>query len=327
MAIATAVATGGNENYQLSHLIFPISSFSPGITTEPKVLPGLNNEPVVTSDTPSCIIPFSRAGNLIVIRAKVDSMEGNFILDTGAPKLILNMTYFRKYLFSAVNIESGGITGSVAASTVTIPGLSFGPVKYYQVETDLVNLGNIESSKGIKILGLLGMQLFKKFEMIIDYEKNLIHLHLVGKKETSTYKSELLNDTAAYHTMRIKIWDNKLLTSGEIAGKKLNFIIDTGAESNVLDSLLPGKVFQEINITSRVLLAGAGDQKVEALYGDMKNMKLGNLQINSVPVLVTNLEKMCLAYEQCLDGMLGFDFLSLHKIGFIFVTGKMYIWK
>jgi hypothetical protein len=25
--------------------------------------------------------------------------------------------------------------------------------------------------------------------------------------------------------------------------------------------------------------------------------------------------------------MLGFDFLSLHKIGFNFVTRKMYIWK
>jgi hypothetical protein len=29
-----------------------------------------------------CVIPFTRAGNLIVVKAKVDTTEGNFILDT-----------------------------------------------------------------------------------------------------------------------------------------------------------------------------------------------------------------------------------------------------
>ncbi|MEP7377141.1 MAG: retroviral-like aspartic protease family protein [Chitinophagaceae bacterium] len=327
LAVATAVAAGNNEDQHPPGSFFTFRSFFPKIATEYNLSRGIYSDPVVTSETPSCIIPFSRAGNLIVIRAKVDTTEGNFILDTGAPKLILNATYFRNYLTSAVNTESGGITGSVAASTVTIPGLSFGPIKYYGVETDLVNLGHIENSKGIKILGLLGMQLFRKFEMIIDYEKNVIHLHLVGKKEAATYKNEMLSDTSAYHTIRIRVRENKLLSFGEMAGKKLTFLIDTGAESNVLDSRLSEKIFKNVNITSRVLLAGSGNTKVEALYGDMKNMKLGTLQIESVPVLVTNLEKMCYAFEQCLDGMLGFDFLSLHKIGFNFVTGKMYIWK
>ncbi|HKO79193.1 MAG TPA: retropepsin-like aspartic protease, partial [Chitinophagaceae bacterium] len=205
--------------------------------------------------------------------------------------------------------------------------LSFGPIKYFKAEADRVNLGHIENSKGIKILGLLGMQLFKRFEMIIDYEKSLIYLHLISKKETSAYKSEMLKDESTYNTFPIKLLDNKLLTYGEIAGKKLIFIIDTGAESNVLDSRLPNKIFEQIDITRRIMLAGSGTQRVEALYGDMKNMKLGDIDIGTVPVLVTNLEKMCFSYDQCLDGMLGFDFLSLHKIGFNFVTRKMYIWK
>lgn len=284
-------------------------------------------DPVVTSDTPSTIIPFSRVGNLIVIKARIDSIEGNFILDTGAPKLILNMTYFRHYISSAEENESGGITGGISASPTTVENLCFGPVKYYRVEADRVNLGHIENSKGIKILGLLGMQLFKRFEMIIDYEKSLLYLHLISKKEASSYKSEMLKDESTYNMFPIKIMENKLLTYGQIAGKKLTFIIDTGAESNVLDSRLSNKIFAQVNITRRIMLAGSGSQKIEALYGDMKNMKIGDLSISSLPVLVTNLEKMCFSYNQCLDGMLGFDFLSLHKIGFNFVTRKMYIWK
>ncbi|MDP4265075.1 MAG: pepsin/retropepsin-like aspartic protease family protein [Bacteroidota bacterium] len=286
-------------------------------------------DPVVTTDSALCIIPFSRVGNLIVIRAKADTTEGNFILDTGAPKLILNMTYFRGYPSNSdPDSEPGGVTGETSVSSPTeIKNFSFGPVKYSRVDADRINLGHLENSKGIKILGLLGMQLFKRFEMIIDYERNLIYLHLINKKESSSYKSEMLKDTSAYNTFEIELLENKLLTSGEMAGKKLLFVIDTGAESNVLDSRLPGKIFDNVAITRRTTLAGAGNKKVEALYGNLNNMKIGNLDVGNLPVLVTNLEKMCFSYDKCIDGMLGFDFLSLHKIGFNFVNRKMYIWK
>ena len=289
-------------------------------------------EPFVSSDTPSCVIPFNKAGNLIIIQAKVDSIEGNFILDTGAPGLILNMTYFRNYPSSEADMqsdESGGITGDVTVSNPTdVTKLKLGPITWSRIQAGRINLGHIENSKGIKVLGLLGMQLFKRFEMIIDYENNLIYLHLINKKEIKTYKHDMLKDTSLYNEFPIDIKDNKLYTYGEMAGKKLTFIIDTGAESNVLDSRLPDKIFENVTITSRIMLAGTGNTKVEALTGEMKKMKMANLEISSLPVLVTNLEKMCKAYDDhCLDGMLGFDFLSMHKIGFNFVNRKMYIWK
>jgi len=327
VATVFTLATGYNESNQTVYSPISIAAaytdthFKNSIRFEKYI------DPVVTSDTPSCIIPFNRVGNLIVIKAKVDTTEGNFILDTGAPRLILNMTYFRHYHSHTEENESGGITGGTSSNPTMVENFSFGPVKYYKAEADRVNLGHIENSKGIKILGLLGMQLFKRFEMIIDYEKSLIYLHLINKKEASTYKSEMLNNESAYNTFPIKIVEDKLLTYGEIAGKKLTFIIDTGAESNVLDSRLSNKIFEQVNITRRIMLAGSGTQKIEALYGDMKNLKIGELAISTLPVLVTNLEKMCFSYDQCLDGMLGFDFLSLHKIGFNFVTRKMYIWK
>ena len=327
IASAIALTTDSSKNYKTAFSTFPVSAVFADTIINNNIVFGEYSDPIVTSDTPSCIIPFSRAGNLILIRAKVDTTEGNFILDTGAPKLILNMTYFRHYLSTTEEIESGGITGAMVANPTMVETLSFGPIKYHRAEADRVNLGHIENSKGIKILGLLGMQLFKRFEMIIDYEKSLIYLHLIHKKEVSTYKSEMLNDTSSYRTFPINIMDDKLLTYGVIAGKKLTFIIDTGAESNVLDSRLPNKIFEQVSITRRIMLSGSGDQKVEALYGNMNNMKLGNFDLGILPVLVTNLERMCFSYDQCLDGMLGFDFLSLHKIGFNFVTRKMYIWK
>ncbi len=291
--------------------------------------PDAGGDPVVSTDSALCTIPFSRAGNLIVIRAQVDATVGNFILDTGAPGLILNMTYFRDYPSTAEQDEAGGITGATITSSPTVVDkLTFGPLKFAKVDAARANLGHIENTKGIIIHGLLGMQLFRRFEMIIDYEKNLLHFRLVNRKEAKGTRHPMLDDTSAYNIMPIELKDNKLMTYGEVAGKKLTFIVDTGAESNVLDSRLPDRIFENVSITGRIMLRGSGDAKVEALSGDMKNMTLSGRPISSLPVLVTNLEKMCEAYnDHCLDGMLGFDFLSLHKIGFNFVTRKMYIWK
>lgn len=286
-------------------------------------------DPIITTDSSECIIPFNRAGNLILIKARIDSMEGNFVLDTGAPGLVLNMTYFRDYPDAGtLDNDGGGITGSTVATHPTLVSkLSFGPVHYGRVSADRINLGHIENSKGVKILGLLGMELFRRFEMIIDYDNNLIYLHLITRKESSVYQSEQLKDTSLYNTFSIKLKENKLLTYAKVAGKKLTFVIDTGAESNVLDSRLPDRIFEQVAITRRIVLTGAGSSKIEALYGDMKDLKIGNLNISTLPVLVTNLEKLCFSYDECIDGMLGFDFLSLHKIGFNFVRNKMYIWK
>src|SRR3954454_17668013 len=66
----------------------------------------------VSLDSTSCVIPFTRAGNLILIQATVDTMVGNFILDTGAPYLVLNITYFRDYQRTSSDAQQTSISGS-----------------------------------------------------------------------------------------------------------------------------------------------------------------------------------------------------------------------
>ena len=277
----------------------------------------------------SCVIPFSRAGNLILIRAKADTIEGNFILDTGAPGLVLNLTYFRDYPTTTdIHEEQSGITGGVSAVKKTQVGkLSFDCVSSTAVTADLLNLGHIENARGIRIFGLIGLSLLRQFEMIIDYENSLLYLYRIPKKNASAFKSYLLRDPSTYNTVPIEVWNNKIVTRTIIAGKKLRLIIDTGAESNMLDSRLPNKVFENVEVLRRIKLTGAGDKKVEALYGNLNNLSIGDQNTGSLPVIITNLEKTCLADNSCIDGILGFDFLSLHKIGFNFVNNKMFIWK
>ena len=292
----------------------------PGIQV---TFPGLQ----YTADS-SISIPFSRAGNLILIRAKADTTEGNFILDTGCPHLVLNLTYFRDYPLQTATEERGGITGaSFTVNQTQIADFSLGGNSHYRISADVLNLGNIENSKGIKVLGLIGLQLLSKFEMIIDYETYRIYLRKASKKEPPGNMHPLLADTSTYHVVPITLTDNRIMVNTLIAGKKIRLIIDSGAETNLLDSRLPDKVFEQVSITGRSTLMGAGNTKIDVLRGDLNSLTLGRQVLEGLPVLITNLEKTCFAYGGCVDGILGFDILSLRRIGFNFVTNKMYIWR
>ena len=106
------------------------------------------------SDSISTIIPFSKVGNLIIVKAVVDSIEGNFILDTGAPYLILNVVYFRDYPVTVLSDhEPTGMTGGATlVNRTNVKAFSFGELKYDFTDADLVDLGHTENRKGIKIL-------------------------------------------------------------------------------------------------------------------------------------------------------------------------------
>ncbi len=288
-----------------------------------------NYDYILSSEAQSGSIPFSKAGNLIIIQANVDTVSGNFILDTGAPGLILNATYFRdmKTIKSSAS-EVAGLTGAIQSYQRTeAEKLMIGDFEYYRVQADRANLGHIENSKGIKILGLLGVHLFKRFEMVIDFENNLIHLHKIGKKEKAAFYFEGLQEWDKYDLVPIQVLESKMLIPLFFGKRKLNFILDTGAESNVLDSRLPNQVLDSVKLERKITVIGSGNEKRDAWYGNFTGLRAGEKPLQAVEVLLTSLAQMSMAYDRNIDGMLGIAFLSQQKIGINFQTEKLYIWK
>ncbi len=289
-------------------------------------LPAIAGAKTDSSQNNTQVIPFNRVGNLIIIQATADTTTGNFILDTGAPGLVLNLTYFRQYRQSEAG-ERGSMSGAVlGAVQTTIDKFSFGNISYKSLDADMISLGHIEDRKGIKILGLIGVSLFKDCEMIIDYETSLIHLHRITRQERATYKNKML-DSAKYTVLNFEMIDNKMIAGIKLGERKMKFFLDSGAESNVLDSRLPNKVFENMTITGRTKVIGASNKTVEALYGNLSNMKVGGQPLAALPFVITNLENACISEVCCIDGILGINFFSVHKVGFNFSKGEMYLWK
>ena len=103
---------------------------------------------------------------------------------------------------------------------------------------DLINLGHLENTKGIRIFGLIGLVQLRQMEMIIDYENGEIHIRKNIEKEPSRLKTRSSRIPSAYTAVPIEFWNNKLVYPYNNGRQKLRLMIDSGAESNLLDSRL-----------------------------------------------------------------------------------------
>jgi predicted aspartyl protease len=271
----------------------------------------------------SFTIPLKRAGRLFLLEAHIDNETGNFIFDTGASELVLNSTYFRKYITSDLE-EGGGVTGTSGVVRRTkVKKLLVSGLSYENITADVADLGHIENRRGIKIFGLFGLSLIKDFEVVIDINHNELHLYRLDKSgnrvnpAAGAFKADLVRKVAEYH--------NVLFIKAKIGGKTLDFCLDTGAESNVLNSDASKKVLSTVTILRRSDLNGVGPGESEVLFGMLNDFTLGEKQVPDMQAIITNLDAMSSSYGFPVDGMLGFDFFEKGEICINLVKQEMKI--
>ncbi|MEP7127971.1 MAG: aspartyl protease family protein [Chitinophagales bacterium] len=261
------------------------------------------------------VVPIKRAENLLLVEATVDSITGNFIVDTGAPYLVLNKTYFRKGK-SKDGATAGGVTGGMntAVTHTVINRLSLQELYFKSVQADMVSLGHIEDSKGVKILGLLGASLFSDLEMEIDVSKNVLYLYKLNKSGDRIAAAG--STTTGQHHLQIPfiIENNIIFINTSIGGNKLRYCLDTGAEINVLGNEAPKKVLQHFKLSSRNSLTGTSNQRVEVFGGELDELTIGDHAFLNTQTILTGLAGLQMVYNTNIDGILGYNFLAEGRV-------------
>lgn len=268
-------------------------------------------------------IPLKRIGKLVMLEANVDDQIGNFVFDTGSSRLVLNTTYFRKYL-SVEGAGSGGVTGATAKTgKVYVKRIRLAGLEYNNTPADVVNLGHIENRRGVKILGLFGFSMFRNMEIIIDVNRGELRLARVDNKGNRVSQ---LGRPGFDFVQKFEVYQDVIFLQAKVGGKVLDFCLDTGAESNVLNSQSSKKVLGTVTIQRRSCLVGAGAARREVLYGVMNDFSLGNHSFNNMQTIITSLDNMSESYGVPLDGMLGFDFFDQGEICINMVRNELGVW-
>jgi predicted aspartyl protease len=277
-------------------------------------------EPQPSPVSDEVIIPFKKVGNLILIEASVDDKTGYFIFDTGAPYLVLNATYFRKYprtrQFAAVGVNNS----EIEIFRTEVESLDIRGVKYANVEADVANLGHIENARNTRVLGLLGTNLFTEFVVGINFNEQKI---ILTKAEHFAQKSEVKQ----YGFIPFKLRNNTLALNGQINGKNLSFVFDTGAEINVLDNDLPDAVYEQFIIQKRSTLQGSVEGNVEVFTGMVLRTEIDSLPFMQMRAIMTDLRGLGRVYGYPVDGILGYEFIRKGPLWIHFPEKKLYLPK
>jgi len=281
-------------------------------------------DPAPSADFKTLIVPIKRAGNLIIVEAQVDTLEGNFVLDTGAPYLILNATYFRQ-LPKIDDQEAGGINGTSQGSFTTyVRNFKILDLQYSRLTAGVVDLSFIENGRNLKILGLLGTRLFSKFSITVDLFKNVLYIQKLDAKGNVPEEEQLFQNKLM--STPFSLMNDVVFVKASVNGKAFWFAFDSAAETNLFDYDRSKKLPGAFKVISRSKVTGLGGSKLEVLYSQFDELTVGGHVFKENKVLLTNLEKMGQSYGHSVEGILGYDFFArgIFSINFVKKEFDMY---
>lgn len=258
---------------------------------------------------------------MVLIEAVVDSVKGNFILDTGAPCLILNSYYFWDYKIDHQQV-SQDINGEKNVVKIThVEEFRIDKLHYQHLEAHLVDLNTIEELRGIRILGAIGLNLLTQLELEIDLPDMFLTVHKTDRRGQRLDGSSF-EQKRVHYDFPFEIKGDLMLLKANIGGHSLNFCFDTGAEAVVLDNKLPADVYSLINLNRCTRLTGANGSSVPVHIGELPLLNVG-CPLTSLPVVITDLNSLRRSYGEYIDGIVGFHLMTRGVVNVNFVKRRI----
>lgn len=266
-------------------------------------------------------IPFTLSGRLITIEAQVEGIIGNFLFDTGSERLILNRSYFDADVSVPVaGMGSSGVVESV--ETKRIDSMLIDRLTIEDVLAHVVDLSHIEQKKNIQLRGIIGYNVFSDFEILIDYPDRIITFSRLDRSGDPLETRRVWEQKA--DSLHFYLDRHAIIFNGEVAGKKIRFMLDTGAELNLLDRLVGRKVLKQFKIMKRLNMTGVGKNEVEVLAGTLTGVRCAQQQPGEMYTLLTNLDQLNTAFRTDIQGVLGYEFLFDKRILINYTKEKVY---
>jgi hypothetical protein len=252
-------------------------------------------------------IPFELVENLIIIRATVDGMEGDFILDCGAPMLVLNSK-----TGGESNPEVLGFTAGVGGSAEA-PGIKklksfiWGGGTFGDFDCVTMDLSHLADQLGRPFMGLIGKAELEPFECYFDYSRKLLVLYGL---DASGRRLGPQRPPAASTILRFKLSAHIPVIRATVEGKTVRMGLDTGAQANLLDlSLFPH--FQRLLIDAVTdTLMGADLNQTEVSTGTLAKSSVSRRDFPDMTYAFSDISLLRNTYNIAIDGLFGYPFLS-----------------
>lgn len=258
-------------------------------------------------------VKFELDGGIILVEAVLNNTLQTFILDSGAPGLVLNN--FQK---KGRKEKISGINGTADAYALTVENFRWAGINYTELAAISMDLSHLESLTKRKISGLIGYELIKDFELLLDYSSQAIQIRRLDAEPA--VKSQPLVSFPLYFE------DHLPVIEAVIGKEKLRLGLDTGAEINLLDDRLSSRiasVASEPQPFSKI--HGVGEDNNSAHIIKVELTKVARAAYRQMEYVLTDFTAIN-HNSTNIDGILGFPFLSSCKFSIDFKSRKLHVW-
>ena len=271
------------------------------------------------------VVPFLLVGNSIFVEATVNGRTGNFLLDTGSPKLMLNSAWFSGSANAIANEYLVDLNGKVIkpkyleVKSLEVQGLPMRcPTGY------VLDLENIEEAKGIPVFGILGYAVFEHLELLFDFENQELVIFPLEKNGLPDCESYLY---CPVDSLDLKMSGHIPYVQAKLGGKSLRLGIDSGSEVNLLQPRAMKKAAEIFQTARKHNLQGLSDESKKRTVGWLREIKLGHLESQPLEVTLADLDHLNDYLPVDLDGILGSCFLMQGKMAINYRREKLYLWE
>lgn len=267
-------------------------------------------------------ISFELFANEIFVKASLNGKPEYFILDNGAPDIILNANNEHITAMKPTNNNAYGVGGNISTGKSHVDAFDWGGINKKNFDAITVSLGHLERKTQHNFAGLIGYAVFKDYEMIFDYKHKKILLAKPGAASPQAIDRKPICTIHLDMKMHIPTFTMR-------SGNTLCHMgLDWGASSNLLS-----KDFLSIMADSIVLLQdseldGAGKQATNVPYGILKSALINNVSYNDMPFAFDDRSLATLkeGYGLSIDGLLGYEFLKRHITSVNFAAKELKIY-
>lgn len=270
-------------------------------------------------------IPFKLVDHLIVVEAELYNKKGMFIIDSGSETMILNKVHFGKtYQFHRNTNKVSGVNELIDYSyKKRIKEFDLNGFKLENKISDVIDLSHIETSKKIKLLGVIGYNILKDYEVFIDLYLNQITLTKVDKKGNKLNNKVYLEKIV--DSLNFSLKKHTIVVNGTINKHKVKLGIDTAAEFNQINKSINKKALKYFIPKKRLKLNGVSNKTIRVLAGKLHRVKLNdNVYFGPMYTVLTNLNKMNEVFGIQLDGILGYEFFAQKRTIINYQKEKLY---
>jgi predicted aspartyl protease/Flp pilus assembly protein TadD len=272
-----------------------------------KFLESFNNrEPFDFADQPvdrSWTVPVRLIGDKVLVRARVNGANQEFVLDTGAEQTVISRDFARRAGVAPITYtESAGVgdIGFRGLQIGRIDVLEIGQMKVRNVPTLIKNppIGGLPGREPESFSPLaLGLS------MQIDYGQR--RLTMSRKLPAANYGTELPLRMARLATVR-----------GTVNGSlPASFVVDTGGEvisisGATADLMSPPNPYRRIPLK----VYGTSGWDKEAFLMPFVDLEFNSIRFSGIPVVVLNLRAPSALLGYQLGGIVGHKFLSKYRV-------------